>query len=143
MLLHVVWSGYGALKRSIPTTIESLPVLSRGRRTNGEPQRYNGRMSATRCRVTYKDSEGSHSVEVSAETLYEAVAMAVAEFKADHTVPNPPGSMTEFTVAVFRPPVEHTIRLAKVEEWAQPSTKGGPAGVVKRERVRHLLGVVA
>ena len=45
-------------------------------------------------------------------------------FKADPTVPNPSGAMTEFTVAIFRPPVEHTIRLNKVEQWAQPSTGG-------------------
>ena len=49
------------------------------------------------------------------------------EFKADPTVPNPSGAMTEFTVAIFRPPVEHTIRLNKVEQWAQPSTKSGSA----------------
>jgi len=80
---------------------------------------------------------------VNAETLYEAIAMAVAEFKADHTVPNPPGSMTEFTVAVFRPPVEHTIRLAQVAKWAEHTTKDGPAGITKRQRVRHLLGADA
>jgi hypothetical protein len=100
-------------------------------------------MSANRCRVTYKDSEGCHSVEVHAETLYEAVATAVAEFKQDRTVPNQPGSMTEFTVAVFRPPVEHTIRLEKVQQWMKPSTKGGPAEILRRERVRKMLGAVA
>jgi hypothetical protein len=60
-------------------------------------------MPASRCRVTYTDSEGSHSVEVHAETLYEAAAMAVAEFKQDQTVPHPPEPATELTVAVFRP----------------------------------------
>jgi hypothetical protein len=34
-----------------------------------------------RCRVSYADAEGSHSVEVTADTLYEAIAMAVVEFK--------------------------------------------------------------
>jgi hypothetical protein len=97
-------------------------------------------MPASRCRVTYTDSEGSHSVEVRAETLYEAVAMAVAEFKQDKTVPHPPESATELTVAVFRPPVEHKIKLAQVAKWAEPSTKEGPAGMIKREKVRALLG---
>jgi len=74
-------------------------------------------MPASRCRVSYTDSEGSHSVEVHAETLYEAVAMAVAEFKQDQTV-HIRRSRDELTVAVFRPPVEHKIKLAQVEKWA-------------------------
>lgn len=64
--------------------------------------------------------------------------MAVAEFRQDQTVP--PEPVTELTVSVFRPPVEHKIRLAQVAKWAEPSTKEGPAGIVKRERVRALLG---
>jgi len=99
-------------------------------------------MPASRCKVSYTDSEGSHSVEVRAETLYEAVAMAVAEFKQDQTVPHPPEPATELTVAVFRPPVEHKILLSQVAKWAEPSTKDGPAGLLKRQRVKALLGRV-
>jgi hypothetical protein len=97
-------------------------------------------MPASRCRVSYTDSEGSHSVEVHVETLFEAVAMAVGEFEQDQTVPHPPEPATELTVAVFRPPVEHKIRLAQVAKWAAPSTNDGLAGMIKRERVRALLG---
>lgn len=57
------------------------------------------------CRVSYADQAGIHSVEVIAETLFEAVAQAVAEFKDDQTVPNPPGPETEFTVSVLRKPI--------------------------------------
>ena len=56
-------------------------------------------------------------MEVHAETLYEAVAMAVAEFKQDQTV-HIRRSRDELTVAVFRPPVEHKIKLAQAEKWA-------------------------
>jgi hypothetical protein len=66
--------------------------------------------------------------------------MAVAEFRQDQTVPHPPEPATELTVAVFRPPVEHKIKLAQVAKWPEPSTKEGPAGMVKREKVRALLG---
>lgn len=97
-------------------------------------------MPASRCRVTYTDSEGSHSVEVHADSLYEAVAMAVAEFKQDQTVPHPPDASTEVTVAVFRPSIEHKIKVAQVLKWSQPSTKDGPVGMIKREKVRQLLG---
>jgi hypothetical protein len=92
-----------------------------------------------RCRVSYKNDDGLHSVEVNAESLYEAVAEAVAEFRKDETVSNTPAPETEFTVFVLRKPVEHAIRLGKVMDWAQPSSKGGPAEMLRRERVRKLL----
>jgi hypothetical protein len=44
--------------------------------------RYNPLM--TRCRVSFIYPDGiPHTVEVQADSLYEAVAMAVAEFRAD------------------------------------------------------------
>ncbi|HZL65736.1 MAG TPA: hypothetical protein VFC29_00235 [Candidatus Limnocylindrales bacterium] len=49
--------------------------------------------------------------------------------------------MTEFTIAIEKPAVEHRIRLNQVEKWAQSTTKEGPAGITKRDRVRALLGL--
>jgi hypothetical protein len=97
-------------------------------------------MPSTRCRVSYTDSEGIvHSVDVEAESLYEAVAIAVAQFRDDHLNPAAPGPMTEFTVAVYRHPTEHEIRLNQVTKWAERTTKEGPAGITTRQRVRALL----
>jgi hypothetical protein len=48
--------------------------------------------------------------------------------------------MTEFTIAIQRPAVEHHINLGQVLNWAQHTMKEGPAGIIKRERVRALLG---
>jgi len=98
-------------------------------------------MGISRCRVSYLDPEGlDHAVEVEAESLYEAVALAVAEFRQGEIIAAAPGPMTEFCVRVIRKPIEHRIRFNKVREWAQPSMKGGPAGVTARERVLKLLG---
>jgi hypothetical protein len=97
-------------------------------------------MPSSRCRVSYTDSEGIvHSVDVEAESLYEAVAIAVAQFRDDHLNPSAPGPMTEFTVAVYRHPTEHKIRLNQVTKWAEHTTKEGPAGITTRQRVRALL----
>jgi hypothetical protein len=92
-----------------------------------------------RCRVSFKDSDNiGHSVEVHAESLYEAVALAEAEFRAEgHT--DMPAAMTEFTVSIQRPRVEHCIRLGQVAKWAE-GTRDGPAGIIKRQRVKALLG---
>ena len=93
------------------------------------------------CRVSFTDSEGVlHGVDVDAESLYEAVGIAVAQFRDDDVCPSIPGPMTEFTVAVYRNPTEHKIRLGQVAKWAQHTVKEGPAGITKRQRVRVLLG---
>jgi hypothetical protein len=97
-------------------------------------------MAGSRCRVSFTDSEGVlHGVDVEAESLYEAVAIAFASFREDDVSPSIPGPMTEFTVAVYRNPVEHKIRLNQVMKWAEPTTKEGPAGIMKRQKIRTLL----
>lgn len=98
-------------------------------------------MPRSRCRVSYVDLEGvHHGIDVEAESLYEAVAIAVVQLREDDVSPATIGPMTEFTVAVYRNPVEHKIRLAQVEKWAEFSSREGPAGIVKREKVRKMLG---
>jgi len=98
-------------------------------------------MPASRCRVSFTDSEGVlHGVDVDAQSLYEAIALAVACLREDDVSPVTPAPMTEFTVAVYKNPTEHKIRLQQVLKWAQNTTKDGPAGITKRQRVRVLLG---
>lgn len=98
-------------------------------------------MSLAPCRVTYTDADGLlHSIEVEAETLYEAVALAIAEFRQDEMLEDLPKLMTEFTVCVIKKPVEHKVHLSQVQKWAEPSVRDGPAGILKRERIRKLLG---
>lgn len=106
-------------------------------RTTGELLRYNPRMA--RRRVSFTDPDGiPHAVEVHADSLFEAVAMAVAEFRTD-SMSGVPGPMTEFAVAIHRPAVEHRIRLGQVVKWAEGNTAEGPAGITRRQRVKSLL----
>ena len=91
--------------------------------------------------VSFSDFEGIlHGVDVDAESLYEAVAIAVASFREDDVSPTDPGPMTEFTVAVYHNPTKHKIRLQQVLKWSEHTTKEGPDGITKRQRVRTLLG---
>jgi hypothetical protein len=64
-----------------------------------------------------------HGIDVEAESLYEAVAIAVAQIREDEVCPVDIVPMTEFTVAVCRNPVEHKIRMGQVEKWG--STRHG------------------
>jgi hypothetical protein len=101
--------------------------------------RADGRLTVPR--ILNIHSEGvAHAVEVDADSRYEAVALAVAEFREEAANPSQPVPMTEFTVAVLRRPTEHRIRLSQVTKWAQHTVKEGLAGITKRQRVRALLG---
>ena len=73
-------------------------------------------MASSRCRVSFTDSEGIlHGVDVDAESLYEAVAIAAASSREDDVSASSPGPMTEFTVFVYRNPTEHKIRCGTLE----------------------------
>ncbi|HEX4230362.1 MAG TPA: hypothetical protein VHZ07_16925 [Bryobacteraceae bacterium] len=62
--------------------------------------------------MSYTDMEGvAHAIDIEAESLYEAVAISVAEFRQNDVNQTMPVPMTEFTVAVYRNPTEHRIRL--------------------------------
>ena len=97
-------------------------------------------MAVARCSVSFTDSEGlSHRIRVHAESLYELWRWQLRVFRDDPLVPRP-GPMTEFRVVITRPPIEHRIRLHQVAKWTEETTTGGPAGVMKRQRVKVLLG---
>lgn len=99
-------------------------------------------MAVSRCRVSFTDSEGiEHATEVECESLFEAVGLAVAAFRDDELSTSEPGDMTEFTVTVFRNPTEHKIHLRQVKAWAKHTVRDGPVGIIKRQRVRSLLGI--
>jgi hypothetical protein len=81
------------------------------------------------CRVSHLDIEGvEHSVEVEAESLYEAVAKAVHRFRRDdcwrHVPAWPRRSVSR--KALKYAPVTYTISLAKVQDFAQHGTARGP-----------------
>ena len=51
--------------------------------------------------MSYTDQEGiEHAVEVEAESLYEAVALAVSDFRGQELQFDEPKAMTRFTVTV-------------------------------------------
>jgi hypothetical protein len=78
------------------------------------------------------------TAHVQAESLCEAVALAASEFRRD-PMAQQFGPMTEFVVAVETPTVEHRIQLSKVHKWTEATTREGPAGIMKRQKLRTLL----
>ena len=76
-----------------------------------------------------------------AESRYEAVAVAVAQFHEDDIKPLSlaPRRNSRSPAAGIRS--RNKIRLGQIAEWAELSTREGPAGITERQRVRSLLGV--
>ena len=96
----------------------------------------------TRCRVSYLDSRNiEHAVDVIADSLFEAAAVAIRAFREGALVEELPVAGTELRIAVFPQPVEHRVRLQRVEQWAQTGTVKSPVEMLRRERVRELLGL--
>ena len=96
----------------------------------------------TRCRVSYLDSRNvEHAVDVTADSLFEAAAVAVRAFREGALVEELPVPGTEFRITVSPLPVEHRVRLQRVEQWAQTGTVKSPVEMLRRERVRELLGL--
>jgi len=96
----------------------------------------------TRCRVSYLDSKNvEHAVDVTADSLFEAAAVAVRAFRDCALAEELPEPGTELHIMVSPLPVEHRVRLQRVEQWAQTGTVKSPVEMLRRERVRELLGL--
>jgi hypothetical protein len=65
------------------------------------------------CVVSYQDENFKHSVEVTAETLYEAAVLGIKAMN----VPRGRLHLLSFDVAVKAPEVWHSISGAKLGAW--------------------------
>jgi len=96
----------------------------------------------TRCRVSYLDCRNiEHAVDVTADSLFEVAAAAVRAFREGALMDDLPVAGTELRITVSPLPVEHRVRLQRVEQWAQTGTVKSPVEMLRRERVRELLGL--
>jgi len=93
------------------------------------------------CRLTIQDIDGvSHTVEVTAATLFEAVAQGLAALQANEWVASIAQGNNVVKVAVINVRVEHEVRLADFTKWLD-KTGGSPREVSDRQRIRSILGM--
>lgn len=91
--------------------------------------------------MTFTDMDGiAHEVCVQAESLYEAVGLAIAEFRTAELARAEPAGNTEFAISVHREAITHRLRLKQVTGWATGGGKS-PHDVIRRSRIRKLLGL--
>jgi hypothetical protein len=92
------------------------------------------------CRVTIKDMEDvSHTVEVTAESLYEAVALGLRAIRGREWVE---GLCERFKVgvSVSEIPVRHSVEMTEFNAWLERDG-GTPRDLVQRKRARKILGL--
>jgi len=72
-------------------------------------------------------------------SLYEAAALAIAEFRRCGFTANAPGPVARLTVTVKAPAPSHEVQWGKIEAWLQSGGKS-PAEQALEVRLRELLG---
>lgn len=93
-------------------------------------------MPVRTCTVSFTDTDGfRHSVNVQAETLYEAVALAVRAVREHDFAP---GAASPLEIEARAPSVTHTVTIAKVRSWPE-STARSPKDKVMKERLKGML----
>ena len=87
------------------------------------------------CVVSFVDSEGlRHAVELYADSLYEAAALALKTFRQHDCAP---GVASRLEVEV-RSAVTHTLTVKRLEDWIAAGSKS-PSEAVLKARLKTLL----
>ena len=77
-------------------------------------------MALRSCQVSCRDLAGvEHTVEVTAESLYEAVAQALKILRGDQWVEEIGEGLTGLRVRVKQPAVEHRVRMKDFRRWLE------------------------
>jgi hypothetical protein len=110
------------------------------RRTKGEHLCYAVLVPELRtCRVSFQDTEGmAHSVEVAAQSLFEAAVLAIKAFRAAEWMQCGPGNATVLEVSVLRPVARHVIRLRELTAWLEANGRT-PKEQANKQRLREML----
>ena len=98
-------------------------------------------MAVRSCRVTIQDMDGvSHTVEVTAATLYEAVAQGLAAIRGSEWVAGIAQGLNVVKVSVADVRVEHEVKLTDFTKWLE-KPGGSPREMSDRQRIRSILGM--
>ena len=98
-------------------------------------------MQVRSCRVTIKDLEGvNHTVDVTAATLYEAVALGIAAIRSDEWTTDIPQGLHCVQVQVTNVPVKHEVRMRDFLAWLDRNG-GSPREMLDRQRIKSILGM--
>jgi hypothetical protein len=91
------------------------------------------------CAVSFCDLRGiTHSVEVTADSLFEAAAMGLKLLQEHGWLEQQPGPATRLEIHVSHPTVKHEVTVRQILRWVD-STAVTPDDRIKKDKVRNLL----
>ena len=94
-------------------------------------------MALRACTVSFRGVSGiRHSVDVEAESLYEAAVSAVCRFRQD-IWGEQVGIGTELEIEVREPSTRHALTLQQVERWL--ASPGSPYEMARKAKLKLLL----
>jgi hypothetical protein len=95
-------------------------------------------MPTKTCTVRYTNPSGvSHSVDVSADSLYEAAILGFSLLKQDGWVdPVAPG--TQLEIQVRHPATTHSVSLAQLRRWVE-GIAVSPDETLRKRKLKELL----
>ena len=95
-------------------------------------------MTVRACIVSFTDARGiRHSVAVEAESLYEAVILAVNRFRQDPWIERV-GEATVLDVEIRPPSTTHSLSLKQVDRWLAGATTN-PTEASRKARLKMKL----
>ena len=98
-------------------------------------------MALKACTVVVHDlNQSAHTIDVTAESLYEAIAQALASLRGHDWVGDIGKGLTTVTVKVRRPEITHVVKIQDFENWLNRGCKS-PADTALKARLRQMLGM--
>jgi hypothetical protein len=98
-------------------------------------------MSVRSCRVTVQDLNGaSHTAEVTASSLFEAVAQGLAALRKNEWVEGIEERFGLVKVSVAEVRVEHQVKTADSTKWLERPGRT-PREITHRQKIRAILGM--
>jgi hypothetical protein len=126
---------------ALPEREPRCPTDSQHWRTNGESVTLSCVVLRT-CTIAVKDiRDVEHSIEVTAETLYEAIATALAALQQDNWVEEIGQGFTTVSVLVQQPPVKHEVKIKDFLSWLNRQGRS-PAEIILKQKLERILGKV-
>jgi hypothetical protein len=80
-----------------------------------------------------------HTAQVTAQSLYEAVAQALRVFREDEWSEDPNRGPASVVVTINQPRVEHRVRIKDFENLLDSAGKS-PAEMALKSRLRDIIG---
>ena len=97
-------------------------------------------MSISKCIVRLKDCHNTeHSVEVYAESLYEAVLRGLNRLKDVGWESNTDETIKRVEVEIHQEPTKHIVDVPKLLKWVEQNSMC-PGQETRKEKLRKLLG---